>query len=327
MGKRRIRCLLALRIKCISGYDTRADRRAEVASLWPGVRCYGAFDAALSQGPFDAWIISVPPAIHVEYMTHAIKQRTPFFVEASVIDDGLAEVISGVSSAGIVAAPSRTLCFHPAIKEIKRVVASGELGKLSNILYHSGQYLPDWHAYESVAEYYVSQPATGGCREIVPFELTWFTDIFGFPKRVASNFRKTITIEGAEEIDDTYNCLLDYEEHLAVITVDVVSRHATRRLLINGSEKQLHWNWDHACVQIFDPHANAWSSRNYSMTPAATGYNANIGEGMYVEEISVFLDAIRGVAQYPSSLEMDHRVLRMLYRFEVADESSTYAVL
>lgn len=325
MGKRRIRCLHALGIERISGFDTRADRRAEVLSLWPEVRCYDDFETALSKGSFDAWIISVPPASHVEYMTHAVRQRTPFFVEASVVDDGLAGVISGVSEAKIVAAPSRTLCYHPAVKEIKRIVASGELGKVSNIIYHSGQYLPDWHVYESVADYYVSKPATGGCREILPFELTWFTDIFGFPKRVASNFRKTISIEGAEGIDDTYNCLLDYKTHLAVITVDVVSRHATRRLMVNGSAKQLHWNWDQACVQIFDPHANSWSSHEYSMAPAAAGYNANIGEGMYIEEISAFLDAVRGTAQYPNSLEMDHRILRLLYHFEASDKSSTYA--
>jgi predicted dehydrogenase len=324
MGKRRIRCLRALGIQNICGYDTRADRRAEVLSLWQDVQCIDSLDTTLAARRFDAWVISVPPAVHAEYMIRAARLGTPFFVEASVIDDGLSDVISAVAKANIVAAPSRTLCYHPAIKEIKRIVNGGELGKISNILYHSGQYLPDWHVYESVSDYYVSEPATGGCREILPFELTWFTDIFGFPKRVASNFRKTISIEGAESIDDTYNCLLDYDKHLAVITVDVVSRHATRRLLINGSDKQLHWNWDQPAVQVFDPRAKTWSSRDYSMAPAATGYNVNIGEGMYMEETGAFLDAVRGVAQYPSSLEMDHQVLRLLYRLEASDKSSTY---
>ena len=323
MGKRRIRCLRALGIQNISGYDTRADRRAEVLSLWPDVQCSESLETTLAARQFDAWVISVPPAVHAEYMIRAARHRTPFFVEASVVDDGLIDVIAAVARANIVAAPSRTLCYHPAIKEVKRIVNGGELGKISNILYHSGHYLPDWHLYESVSEYYVSEPATGGCREILPFELTWFTDIFGFPKRVASNYRKTISIEGAERIADTYNCLLDYDKHLAVISVDVVSRHATRRLLINGSDKQLHWNWDESSVQVFDPQTNTWSSRDYSMAAAATGYNANIGEGMYVEETSAFLDAVRGTGQYPSSLATDHQVLRLLYQFEASDESST----
>ena len=93
-----------------------------------------------------------------------------------------------------------------------------------------------------MSEYYVSNPATGGAREIVPFELTWITDIFGMPHKVFGNVRRTIRIPGAEKIDDTYNFLLDYGDLLATITIDVVSRSATRRLTINGDARQLRWD-------------------------------------------------------------------------------------
>jgi predicted dehydrogenase len=324
MGKRRIRCLHALGVTALTGFDTRADRVAEVRSLWPGIKCEDTLEKVISAGPYDAWIISVPPAMHVYYMRLALHYAAPFFVEASVTDDGLEDVIKGVSESGILAAPSRTLCYHPAIKEISRIVCSGELGKISNILLHSGQYLPDWHAYERVSDYYVSERATGGCREILPFELTWFTEIFGFPKRVAGNFRKTIEIAGAEDIDDTYNCLLDYGSHLAVVTVDVVSRYATRRLMINGSEKQLDWSWDQPAVRVFDPQSSAWQAREYAISAAASGYNANIGESMYIEELGAFLDAIEGKATYPSTLEMDRQVLQLLYKVEASDRASIY---
>ena len=42
----------------------------------------------------------------------------------------------------------------------------------SGFVYHSGQYLPDWHPWESYKDFYVSNPATGARREIVPFELS-----------------------------------------------------------------------------------------------------------------------------------------------------------
>jgi predicted dehydrogenase len=324
MGKRRIRCLSSLGVSEISAYDTRTDRINEAKSIWPDLRCYESFEVVLQHQVYDAWIISVPPSMHVHYMRLAVQHRTPFFVEASVTDEGLSEVISGVKEAGILAAPSRTLCYHPAIKAIKSIVANRELGKISNIIYHSGQYLPDWHSYEHVADYYVSEPTTGGCREILPFELTWFTDIFGFPVKVAGNYRRTITIAGAERIDDTYNCLLDYADHLAIITVDVVSRYARRRLIINGSEKQLEWDWDQNSIRIYDPGKNAWTSLNYSIVPAAPGYNANIGEGMYVDEIRDFLGAVRGDAPYPGTLTMDHRILRLLYQIEESDQTSRF---
>jgi predicted dehydrogenase len=302
----------------------RPDRRAEVTSVWRDIVCHDSFETALSQQRYDAWIISVPPALHVHYMKLALQQRTPFFVEASVVDDGLEEVINAVAATGILGAPSCTLRYHPAIREIGNIVRGGSLGRISNILLHAGQYLPDWHVYEPVSKYYVSERVTGGCREILPFELTWFTEIFGFPLRVAGNCRQTISIAGAETIDDTYNCLLDYGQHLAVITVDVVSRYATRRLLINGSDKQLLWSWDLAAVRVFDPNSNTWSSHEYGERAAAPGYNENISEGMYVDETRAFLDAVRGGQSYPNTLEMDHRVLRLLYKIEDADKNSVY---
>jgi predicted dehydrogenase len=192
---------------------------------------------------------------------------------------------------------------------------------------HSGQYLPDWHTYEPVSDYYVSDPATGGAREIVPFEMTWLTELFGFPLRVAGQFRKTIEIIGAEYIDDTYNCLLDYGNFLATVTVDVVSRHATRRLTINGDKGQLLWSWDDEAIRLFDGASSRWTEIKYEMEQAEPGYNKNIGENMYVDEIRVFLAAVNGKAKFPNSLEQDHRVLKLLYALERSDTTGAYQVL
>ncbi|NTV49356.1 MAG: Gfo/Idh/MocA family oxidoreductase [Geobacteraceae bacterium] len=323
MGKRRIRCLQALGANSICGYDPRLDRREEVTAQY-GVTTYKNFSTALAEGRPNALIISVPPDLHHGYMMTALEQRLPFFVEASVLDDGMAELINELNGTPMVAAPSATLLFHPAISIIEEKVKSGTLGKISNVIHHSGQFLPDWHTYEAVSDYYVSNPATGGGREIVPFELSWFTRVFGFPDRVCGNFRKTIDISGAAQIDDTYNALLDYGNFLASFTVDVVSRHATRRLLINGDLQQLIWDWDENSVRLFDPEKGVWEKIEYDMGSAAAGYNANIGESMYIDEIRNFIEAIEGKRPFSNSLENDHRVLKLLYAIEEADRSGAY---
>lgn len=323
MGKRRIRCLKALGVHDIVGVDTRADRRAEAAEKY-GVEVVDSAKAAFAAHQFNVAVISLPPLAHVAAMWHCIENRVPFFVEASVVDEGLAEVIAETRRIGLLAAPSTTLHFHPAIREVARIVRSGQLGKISNIMLHSGQYLPDWHSYESVADYYVSTPATGGAREIVPFEMTWFTELFGFPRRVAANFRKTIEIEGAEYIDDTYNCLLDYGTFLATVTVDVVSRHATRRLVINGAKRQLAWSWDDSAIRVYDGASGQWQEHTYQMEASEPGYNKNIGENMYIDEIAAFLAAAKGEAEYPNTLETDHKVLRLLYSCERADSTARF---
>lgn len=323
MGKRRIRCLNALGITRIAGVDTRQDRRDEVASRYGITPFASSIDMWEKFAP-DIAVISVPPKQHVASMQECIDRLIPFFVEASVVDEGLANIIAQVQKTRLVAAPSSTLHFHPAVMEMSRIVKGGHLGKISNVMLHSGQYLPDWHAYESVADFYVSDPATGGAREIVPFEMTWFTDLFGMPQRVAANFRKTIHIEGAEKIDDTYNGLLDYGTFLATITVDVVSRHATRRIVINGDKAQLAWSWDAPCIRVFDGGTGVWTDHSYQMESAEPGYNKNIGENMYVEEIRAFLDAVSGKYPFPNTLEADHQVLKLLYAMETSDKSGRF---
>ena len=314
MGKRRIRCLKALGNTDIIGFDLREDRRKEV-----DIKTYADFEEALKESP-DAFIISVPPDKHHIYMKLACMEKIPYFVEASVNDTEFEDVIK--MSKGIVAVPSATLMFHPAIQKIKDLLERKELGKISNVILHSGQYLPDWHTYEKVSDYYVSNPLTGAAREIVPFELTWFTKLFGFPEYVVGMNRRTIQIDGAR-IDDTYNFLMDYGDTLASITVDVVSRFATRRLTINGAEKQLIWNWADNYLSIYDPARNMWEKITYETGTAAEGYNKNIGENMYIDETKAFIDAIKG-KPFPNTLEQDWKVLNLLYAIEKSDVKSEY---
>lgn len=323
MGKRRIRCLQALGYKEICGFDVRQDRREECKALYQ-IHTYDNIENALKEVKPSALIISVPPDVHHLYIKLAIKNKIHFFVEASVVDTDMDILKEEIAKVDIVAAPSATLLFHPAIKIVEDIVRNGVLGKISNIILHSGQYLPDWHTYEKVSEYYVSNPATGGGREIVPFELTWFTKIFGFPKRVCGTHRKTIEIEGASSIDDTYNGLLDYGTHLASITVDVVSRHAARRLLINGDQKQLVWDWDEPCVKIYDPEKQRWDCMSYEMKQSASGYNANIGENMYIDEIKSFIEAVHENQSFVNTMDQDHRVLKLLYALEESDKTGRY---
>ncbi len=323
MGKRRIRCLHTLGYRDILGVDSRADRREETAARY-GVRTFATYEEAAAVRRADALVISVPPDAHHGVMTKAVADCIPFFVEASVVDNGIREIDAACHAASLLAAPSSTMIFHPGIQLVAKIVREGRLGRISNIVHHSGQYLPDWHTYEHVRDYYVSKPATGGAREIVPFELSWLTTVFGFPGRVTGTARKTIEIEGAEKIEDTYNCIFDYSSFFLVLVVDVVSRHGTRRLMINGDKKQLVWDWDDQEVRLFDPAVNSWEKLRYDQGQAAAGYNTNIGETMYIEELRSFLAAVQGRGSFPNTLANDHTNLRLLYAVEEADRTGRF---
>lgn len=312
MGKRRIRCLKSLGHEDILAYDLREDRRAEAEKLYQ-VKTLGKLDSDILSKT-DIIIISTPPNHHNQYIKLAIENKKPAFVEASVILEGLKELDTQARKQKVLIAPSCTLRFHPAVKDIKSIVAGGKYGKVTNFTYHSGQYLPDWHPWEMVKDFYVGNKETGGCREIVPFELTWLVDVVGFPNRISGVYGKTMDV-GAD-IDDTYLISMSFGRAFGSMTVDVVSRYAIRSLILNMEQGQILWRWDDTVVKLYDAAGKRWIDYNYPQGQSVGGYNQNIDENMYIEELATFIKAANGESQWPNSLDEDIKVLELLVELE-----------
>lgn len=313
MGKRRIRCLKHLGYTEIIGFDPRVDRIIEAKKLY-NIECTSDFEYFLRKNT-NFWIISTPPDNHHFYMQLAYEHNLPAFIEASVVDTNMLELIQKTKDKNIFF-PSCTLLFHPAIVMISQLLNESLIGNITNVLYHSGQFLPDWHTYENVSDYYVSKRDTGGAREIVPFELTWLTKLFGFPSQIVGFYKKTILISGAEEIDDTYNILANYSDMILNLSVDVVSRYATRNLLINGSQGQIKWNWEDDFITVYNSSNLKWRKYEFERMPANEGYNSNITEEMYINELNSFIKSVNGEIVFPNTLADDYRVLNLLYSIE-----------
>ena len=135
MGKRRVRNLQALGINNIIGLDIRLDRREETKKEYD-IIVVSNYVEAIEKFKISAFIISLPPAIHHIYMKKSIELEIPAFIEASVIDTDFEQIIRQSNEKDICLAPSCTLFFHPAIKQIANIIQNNELGKISNFLYH-----------------------------------------------------------------------------------------------------------------------------------------------------------------------------------------------
>ncbi len=315
MGCRRVRCLTALGVKPgeIWGNDIREDRCISAKERY-GINIVND-ESELDFNVIDAIIVSLPPDRHKTGVDIARKHGKPVFVEASVILDEVMQIKK--ESTGIFVAPSCTFVFHPMIKEVKNIVRSGRLGNVCNFSYHSGQYLPDWHPWENVKDFYVSNRKTGGAREIVPYELTWITDVFGFPRDIKGFFRKTG--ETGCDIEDSYACCLDYGEMTGTLLVDVVSRYPARNLIINFQNGQIQWKWDNNRLDIYDAASGITTFAEQEEQIHETGYSDMIGEKMYIDEISAFLNGIKNPLAYPNHMDKDEAVLRLLDRLESSD--------
>jgi predicted dehydrogenase len=312
MGRRRIRCLKHHGITDITGFDLREDRCAQTSSEY-SVKTLNKLDHTDVEG-YDLVVISTPPDHHHKYLGWAIDAGRPSFVEASVIRAPLLALAERALDRGVTVAPSCTLRFHSAIRELTSIVKSGRYGKVCNFSYHCGQYLPDWHPWEKVTDYYVSQPETGGAREIVPFELTWMVDAFGWPE-IVGGLRMSTSDVGAP-IDDTYSALLKFNGFLGTLIVDVVAREAVRRLTLNFEHASIAWDWNEGILHVWEADPGRRVQLHQPKSTAYNGYNSNIGETMYVDEIGAFIDAASGRGLYPHSLDDDIRVLDLLESIE-----------
>lgn len=320
MGKRRIRNCLALGLKDIVGFDFREDRRQECKDKYKIKTIKKLTDAVLSER--DILIISTPPDKHADYMRLAVRNKKPAFIEASVIREGLLELAMEAEEKKVFLAPSCTFRFHPAIKTVKDIVKSEKYGKVCNFMYHVGQYLPDWHPWEDIKDFYVSKRNTGACREIVPFEMTWMVDVFGFPAEVFAFYGKTINL--GVDIDDTYSINLKYGPFIGNFLVDVAARCADRNLILNFEQGSLFWNWNEKVVKVFDAVTGQWIHYYEPKGSAHQGYNANIVEEMYIEEISTFFKAVKGDIKWPNSLRDDIKVLEILETMERTNAGAKY---
>ena len=260
-------------------------------------------------------IVSLPPDKHTIGVEIAAKHKKPVFVEASVVLDEV-EQIRNISKE-IFVAPSCTFFFHPMIQKIKQIIESGEYGKVCNFSYHSGQYLPDWHPWESVNDFYVGNRMTGGAREIVPYELTWITKILGYPTDIKGFFRKTAEI--GCDIEDSYSCTLAYKDKVGTLLVDVVSRYPARNLIINMEFGQIQWRWDAEKIQVYDAKTQKTSYIEQDAQLHENGYSPMIAENMYIDEIRAFLKGIENASAYPNSIDDDINVLKLLKSVEDSD--------
>ena len=139
--------------------------------------------------------------------------------------------------------------------------------------------------------------------------------IFGDILDVKGFYEKTIDM--GISIDDTYVSAIKYKSGvLGTLIVDVVSRSAVRQLIINGDNGQIIWDWNSKQVRVYDANFGRWVIYNDPEGHSEKGYNDNIIEEPYINEIKDFIDAVAGKKAFPNYLMDDHKILKVLYKLE-----------
>lgn|GEM_PF-40853 len=315
MGKRRVRNLLSNGIlkENIIGVDMRSDRATEAAQKY-GIATHTELNG-LDIESVRAFIISTPPDQHLYYAQLAAENGKHMFIEASVLSEGLIELADRADQFGFVVFPSCTMRYFAGPRRIIELLNSGAIGKVYAWQYQSGQYLPDWHPWESITEFYVSKPTTGGCREIVPFEMVWLVKVFGKVLEIDARHAKISDIPAS--IDDIYMLQTLHEGGvLGQLIVDVLGRSPIRVLRVTGSDGTLEWDDSNKQIRLFNVSSGKWHEEDVGVGSVESQYINP--EEPYIEEIRQFLNCIRNGKLPDYTLREDVEILNILYQAEAS---------
>jgi predicted dehydrogenase len=300
--------------------DLRSDRVERAKSRFP-VKTYSTLEDALKSRP-DAALICTPPLAHTPVMRVMAREKIPFMVEASVVDDGLSEIIQTARQAGIVALPSATMRFHPAVRTMRRMLVEekflGEnLGSCA-FHYHMGQYLPDWHSHESIHEFYVGNRESSGTREMVCFENVWLSWLFGPPTQVACMADKKTSLKA--DIEDIFQLLMRYGDGTTgSLMIDVIARVPYRSLRVISEIGVIEWSARENMLRCYAAATKKWTDLTDVADEDYRGGNFT-GEEMYNQEVAAFLGALDGSGEFPYSFEEDRLILSVLRQALASDK-------
>lgn len=313
MGKRRIKLIKKIYPKfTIFGVDQREDRRKEVEAEFH-IFCTDSMENIADKFEIDAAFVCTAPLAHNSIISECLKRRWHVFTELNLVSDGYEKNMELADKNGCKLFLSSTFFYREEIKYIKEYVKTDNKW---NYNYHIGQYLPDWHPWETYKDFFIGEVRTNGCREIMAIELPWLVAAFGKIKEfhVISNKMSELNIQ----YNDNYFFQFIHENgNKGNVIIDVVSPLAVRRLEVYREFKYIRWNGT--------PDSLVQYNQEYDQLNAVTlneveehkeGYRKFVVENAYENEIQEFFDVVLKNKIPLYGFEQDLEILKLIDELE-----------
>lgn len=314
MGKRRIRLLSEHKDMILFGIDSNQERCQEVKEKF-GIKCYNSISEVVNVEHPEAAVISTSPLSHAAIIKECLQNNLHVFTEINLVSDEYEENMKLAKDKGLILFLSSTFLYQAETLKIIEKVKEAKVGKL-NYMYHVGQYLPDWHPWESYNSYFIGNPRTNGCREILTIDLPWIITAFGDIKSV--QVLKSKNTELNIEYNDNYLIMLEHETGAkGVFAADVVARKAVRHFEVYGEDLHLTWDGTPETLLGYDIQKKEDVQLLADLTTEhIEGYSNLIDENPYRDELNAFLLAINVGKQPLWDFEKDMSLLKVLDRIE-----------
>lgn len=314
MGKRRIRLLSEHKDMTLFGIDSNQERCHEVKEKF-GIKCYNSISEVVAAEHPEAAVISTSPLSHASIIKDCLQNNLHVFTEINLVPDGYEENMKLAKEKGLTLFLSSTFLYQAETLEIIEKVKESNVGKL-NYLYHVGQYLPDWHPWESYNNYFIGNPRTNGCREILTIDLPWIVTAFGDIKSVKVLKSKNTGLN--IEYNDNYLIMLEHDTGAkGIFAADVVARKAVRHFEVYGEDLHLTWEGTPETLLGYDHQKKEDVQLLADLTTEhIEGYSNLIDENPYRDELQAFLDAVIKGKQPMWDFAKDYELLKVIDEIE-----------
>lgn len=273
------------RMRFVVGVETAAENAKPTTRKYAaehGLALATDLGQALGDAGVDAIVLATPHSLHREQVMACARAGKPVFCEkplALTLADARA-MIEACANAGVVLGVGHNRRFWPAIRELKRIAASGELGQLLHIEGHnsnenSNRVLDGWRL--SPAE----SPG-GGMTGAGLHVLDTFTHVFGPVRRVRA---QSVSLNPGPPPLDTVAAMYEFTNGTSGVLATIRATPFYWRIHVFGTAGSAEVLGE---TSILVHRTNA-KPQAVSLQPADS----------LLAELEAFADAVRGRAPFP----------------------------
>lgn len=262
IGRRHLRNLRALQP------DSRIAVLRQHTTVESGVVPEGAdyqfstLEQALAFKP-DVAIIAGPATTHLGTALPLVQAGVHLLIEKPLADrpEGLDALVEYCRKHEVVLMTGYNLRFLPSLRETKRLIESGAIGRILAARAEVGQYLPEWRPASDYRLTVSAQRALGGGALLeLSHEFDYLYWLFGTPARVTARGGHFSQLE--VDVEDLVEITLEYQAppRLINIHLDMIQRAPVRRCRFVGETGTLLWDGLTDRIECYKAETGKWET-------------------------------------------------------------------
>lgn len=236
-------------------------------------------------------VLCTPSTTHISLALEFAKSDAHLLIEKPISQSsaGVLELLEECASRNVVLMVGYNLRYLKSLREFRRHVSEGLIGRPLSVRCEVGQYLPNWRPKKDYRKSVSARGELGGGVMLeLSHEIDYLRWIFGEVDWVRATLLRQSELE--IDVEDTVHLTIGFEKSIygkqliANLNMDFIRHDTTRSCIVIGDRGSLRWDGILGEVSIIQAGEEIWKT---------LFVNDNGIEETYVLEWQEFIDAIK----------------------------------